>query len=168
MKIYLIGMPGSGKTTIGKHLAKQLNYQHIDLDAEIEKHALMFIDEIIEKLGIESFRNLETEVLQNIKGNNIVVSTGGGIVENRNNKKYMDGLIINLDVSNQIIEKRIENDYPRPLLIENTLDDLYQKRFLLYQHFADINISNANSITETINNIIIKIKEYQNEKNINN
>jgi len=66
MKIYLIGMPGSGKTTIARKLAKQLNYTYIDLDGMIEKDAKMFIEFIFEKYGEEKFRALETSALKEI------------------------------------------------------------------------------------------------------
>ncbi|VEU80689.1 shikimate kinase [Haploplasma axanthum] len=154
MKIFLIGMPGAGKSTVGRILAEKIAYNFIDLDGLVEKNSLMFTDELIEKYGINKFRELETEALQEINEENVVVSCGGGIVENRNNKTFMSGLIIYLDVDNKIIEERLKTDYQRPLLQEYTLDELYTKRFLLYQHFADINISNNKEINNTVDSII--------------
>lgn len=159
MRIYLIGMPGSGKSTIGSLLASKLNFEHIDLDGQIEKNSLMFIDEIIDKLGVKRFRELETENLEQIINDNVVISCGGGIVENRKNKKLMDGIIVYLDVDNSKIEKRLENDYDRPLLMDTTIEDLYNKRFLYYQHFANINVSNNGEMIDTVENIIEKIKD---------
>ena len=157
MRIYLIGMPGSGKSTIGRMLAKKIGYSAIDLDAQIEQNALMFIDEIIEKLGIETFRTLESEQLSQITEQNAIVACGGGIVLNRNNKQMMNGIIIYLDTDLAIIEERLKTDYVRPLLLDNTLEDLYKERFLLYQHFADLNISNNKTVEDTILDIIEKI-----------
>lgn len=155
MKLYLIGMPGSGKTTVGKLLAKEFNLPFYDIDALIEKDALMFIDDLIEKYGVKKFRELETEILEKLNITEGIISTGGGIVENRKNKEFMDGVIIYLDVSNDVLEKRLKNDYPRPLLKDTTIEDLYNKRFLMYQHFATYNVSNNNDLDKTI----LSIKE---------
>jgi len=159
MKIYLIGMPGSGKSTIGKILAEKINYEFIDLDAQIEKESLFFIDELIENYGIEKFRQIESETIKKINGNNLVIACGGGIVENLKNKQFMDGKIIFLDVEIEILKTRLKNDYQRPLLKEYTLEEIHQKRFLFYQHFADINISNNTEIENTISNIIMQVEE---------
>jgi len=94
MNIYLIGMPGSGKSTIARDLGKKLNRKVIDLDDEIAKNALMFVEEIIEKLGIDAFRNLETEALKQINEDNVIISCGGGIVTKRENKAFMNGFKI--------------------------------------------------------------------------
>jgi len=67
MNIFLIGMPGSGKTTIARFLAKELNYKYIDLDGLVEKEAKMFIEDIFEKYGENKFRELETYALMNLK-----------------------------------------------------------------------------------------------------
>jgi shikimate kinase len=80
MNIYIIGMPGSGKTTIAKHLAKALDYTYVDLDGMIERDALMFIEEIFEKYGEEKFRQLETDAIKSIECDQAVISCGGGIV----------------------------------------------------------------------------------------
>ena len=63
MKIYLIGMPGCGKSSLGKKLAQKLNYEFIDMDSYIEKNACMFIDEIFESYGEDYFRALEKNTL---------------------------------------------------------------------------------------------------------
>lgn len=157
MRVYLIGMPGSGKSTVGRDLAKKINYEHIDLDGLVEKEALMFIDDLIERYGINTFRALEKEVLSNVKLDNAIISCGGGIVLDRTNKELMDGIIVYLDVDNKIITERLKNDYERPLLKEKSIDDLYRERFLLYQHFADVIVSNEKEIETTINDLIEKI-----------
>ena len=101
MKVYLIGMPGAGKSTIGRELAKELKLDFYDLDGLVEKNALMFIDELIEKYGEKKFRELEHETLKSLNVDSGIIACGGGIVLNRENKKYMDGIIINLDVNNR-------------------------------------------------------------------
>ncbi|MFA5692052.1 MAG: shikimate kinase [Acholeplasmataceae bacterium] len=167
MKIYIIGMPGSGKTTIGKSLAQKLNYQFIDLDSYIEKTNLMFIDDIFKNYGEEKFRDLETEALKNIKGEKIVISTGGGIIVKKRNKDLMKGLKIYLNTNIDIIEKRLESSYLRPLLAKHSLNDLYQQRFLKYQSFADYNVSNNSTLDDTLKSILKIIEDYKNDNNNN-
>ncbi|MBN2268818.1 MAG: shikimate kinase [Acholeplasmataceae bacterium] len=154
MRIYLIGMPGSGKSTVGRLLAKALNYQYIDLDGVIEKDALMFIPSIFETLGEVKFRKLETEALKSIEDENIVVSCGGGIVTVKENKAFMTGLKIYLDTDIEVIRNRLSNDYERPLLKEKSLDQIFDERFLKYQDFADVIVSNNVDIEETVKVIL--------------
>ena len=103
MKIYLIGMPGSGKTTVAINLAKKLSMTYVDLDGWIEKVAHLFIEDIFEKYGEEKFRELETEMLRKLPEDNIVVSCGGGIVVKKHNKALMNGLKIYLDTDLDVI-----------------------------------------------------------------
>ncbi len=159
MNIYLIGMPGAGKTTIGKALAKQLNYRFIDLDHEIERNSLMFIDEIFEKYGEETFRNQEKQALKDIQGDHLVISTGGGVVKDRTNKQLMQGIKVYIDTDITLIEDRIEKDYPRPLLKNKSLDTLYQERMLNYVFFADLIVSNDGHIEQTTTKLIQLLKE---------
>lgn len=161
MKIYLIGLPGSGKTTIGKILADEISYNFIDLDGLVEKNALMFIDEIIDRYGRSKYQELETIALNNIKEQlNTVIACGEGIVEDLNNKTLMNGVVVLLDVELPVIGMRLENDNYREILKEQTLEELDKQRFLKYRNFADVIINNNHSIKETINNIL----EYVNVK----
>lgn len=158
-RIYLIGMPGSGKSTVGRLLAKQLNYQFIDLDGMIEKDALMFIDEIFEKYGEVKFRELETESLKKLPDGDLVISCGGGIVTKKENKALMTGYKIYLDTEIEIIRERLKEDYIRPLLQKKSLDTLYQERYLKYLDFSDLMISNDFSADKTVEMIMEHLKE---------
>lgn len=154
MRIYIIGMPGSGKTTIARHLAKALEYTYMDLDGLIEKDALMYIEEIFEKFGEEKFRALETKALKTITEDNAVISCGGGVVTVKENKDYMDGLKLYLDTDLDVIKERLEHDYQRPLLRKTTLEQLFDERFLKYQDFADAIINNNYDIDQTVKVIL--------------
>ena len=121
MRIYIIGMPGSGKTTIARHLAKKLDYTYIDLDGLIEKDALMYVEEIFDKYGEEKFRALETQALKSIKADHAIISCGGGVVTIKDNKTLMDGLKLYLDTDLDVIKERLEHDYQRPLLRKNNI-----------------------------------------------
>ena len=99
MKIYLIGMPGCGKSTLGKKLAEKINYKFIDMDNYIEMKAGMFIDEIFEAYGEKFFRELETNTLKEFMDlDNVIISTGGGIIKNKEHKNLMNGLCVFLNV----------------------------------------------------------------------
>ncbi len=164
MRLFIIGMPGSGKSTIAKHLAESLHYHLIDLDAMIEKDALMFIEEIFERHGEKTFRKLETAALLNLpKDEDIVVACGGGIVINKDNKALMQGLTFYLDTDLDVIKDRLEHDYQRPLLLKKTLEQLFDERYLKYQDFADVIVNNNYDIDQTVNVMLnyIRNEEYK-------
>ena len=125
----------------------------------IEKEAHMFIEEIFQHYGEEKFRQLETEMLTTINHEHAVVSCGGGVVLKKQNKTLMDGLTIYLDVELDIIKKRLQNDYKRPLLLSKSIEDLFDERFLKYQDFANIIVSNNGDLMHTVEYIIKTLKE---------
>lgn len=162
-KIYLIGLAGSGKTSVGKILAERLNYKFIDINTEIEKEALMFLDEIVNHYGEKTVNNTEIDILSKLNNDKIVVACNDGIVNTRSNKKLLDGIVIYLDVDNKILEERLEDDYPKIAYQEISVEDLSQKRFLLYRDFATHIISNnSNDILKTVDSIIdiLQISKY--------
>jgi shikimate kinase len=163
MRLFLIGMPGSGKTTVARNLAKALGYVYIDLDGWIERDAKMFIEEIFEKYGEDKFRELETEMLSKIPTDKCVVSCGGGIVTKKDNKALMTGIKFYLDTDLEVIKKRLETDYQRPLLKTKSLEQLFDERYLKYQDFADAIVSNNHDVDETVGVILnyMKNEEYK-------
>ncbi len=163
MKIYLIGMPGVGKSTIAKKLALKIKYALVDLDLEVEGLAGMSIKEIFSKKGEAYFRSLETKALEGLKDkDNLVIATGGGIVENLKNKSLMDGIIIYLSLPLEELEKRI--DYSsRPLFKSNSLIELYQRRENKYYYFAKHIVSNY-----VIEDTVLEIVRRLNYENFNN
>lgn len=163
MKIYLIGMPGVGKSTIAKKLALKIKYALVDLDLEVERLAGMSIREIFSKNGETYFRSLETKALEGVKDkDNLVIATGGGIVENLKNKSLMEGIIIYLSLPLKELEKRI--DYSsRPLFKSNSLLELYQRRENKYYYFAKHIVSNY-----VIEDTVLEIIRRLNYENFNN
>ena len=160
MRIYLIGMPGCGKSSLGKELAKKLNYEFIDMDEYIEQKACMFIDEIFDAYGEEWFRAFERNVLKEFNEfDNVIIATGGGVIKNKKNKELMDGKCIYLDVDLEEIKKRLESSsIVRPLLKEKTVEQLFSERKELYDYFADLKIDNSN-LDKAIDDIILGINK---------
>ena len=142
LNIYLIGMMGAGKTTVGKHLAQHLNYRFIDTDGAIEAIATQPISSIFAQDGEAYFRKLETKVLAELSVyTRTVVSTGGGIIQEQINWSYLrDGLVVWLDVDLEILRQRVAQDRTRPLA--DKLESLLETRRPLYNQ-ADIHVTTA-------------------------
>ena len=159
MRIYFIGLPGVGKSSVGKVLAEKLSYTFIDLDTYIEQQAMLFVDEIFHLYGEEYFRALETNCLKEVSLlDNVIVSCGGGIIKNNKNKDYMDGARIYLKATLEVIQKRIDaQTIERPLLVSKRLEDLYQERKSAYEEFKTLEIENV-ELNQTVEQIIKELK----------
>ena len=124
--IFIVGSMGSGKTSIGKMLAKNNNLSFLDTDHEIIRDCGYSIPDIFEKFGEEYFRELETEQLKEMCGmKDHVVSTGGGIILQKQNIELIKdlGIIIFLDISINSQIDRVKNRKNRPLINDNNLKD---------------------------------------------
>ena len=128
VNIYLVGMMGVGKTTVGRILARELKYRFFDTDELIVRVANQSIAEIFERDGEEAFRELETKVLGELCAyQNSVVATGGGIVTRSSNWGKMHyGIVVWLDVSVDRLYDRLRSDTARPLLREGELKSKLQ------------------------------------------
>ncbi|GAA0083859.1 shikimate kinase [Clostridium sp. CTA-7] len=155
--ILLIGMPGCGKTTIGKELAKDINYDFYDMDNYIEEVSNKTIKELF-NINEEHFRDYETRACAELSNKNkAVISTGGGIIKRKKNIELFKGNSIIIFIDRQIED--IANDIDinsRPLLAEgkSKLYNLYLERYNLYNKYCDFKIVNDG----TINDIVYKIK----------
>jgi len=155
--LVLIGMPGSGKTTIGGLLAEKLGRKSIDLDAFIEKHAGHSINELFCQWGEEYFRKLETEVvLMMEKEEASVISTGGGIVKRAINMESLkkNGIIIFIDRNVNDIMNDLDAS-TRPLLAggADRLIQLHAERYDLYKKYSNFTFKNEGKINEVVENI---------------
>ena len=168
VNVYLIGMMGSGKSTIGKILAQKLNYRFFDTDILIEKVAQRTIPEIFATEGESYFRDLETKVLQELSAyNHSAIATGGGIVEKPVNWSFLrQGLIVWLDADLEVLQQRVAQDTNRPLA--GKLKLLLAKRRSLYAQ-ADLQVISdriktpEQVATEIINQIPDKILSQNNQ-----
>jgi len=149
--IILIGMMGAGKTTIGKSLANYLDKIFIDSDQEIQKRTGVKIPVIFEIEGEIGFRKRDADMLQElIKINNIVLATGGGIILNEENRKFLKqkGIIIYLRATVNDLLHRTRHDKNRPLLqttdLQAKLTELYDQRDPIYRELAHIVVEIGN------------------------
>jgi len=102
MRLYLIGMPFSGKTFLGKNLAEMMKVRFLDTDETIEHKTGYRIQELFDKHGVAYFRQLESEVLHEIADHDIVVSTGGGMPCYNNNIRYMNATGVTLHLNSPL------------------------------------------------------------------
>lgn len=162
--LYLIGMMGAGKTTIGRKLANRLGYRFLDTDALIEAAAGKPITEIFASQGEAAFRKLETQVLSQVAAHtSLVIATGGGIVTRQMNWSYLHhGVVIWLDVPVPVLVSRLSDDTERPLLkdvsLGDKLDALIDERGDRYAQ-ADIRIGyEGRSVGKTCDRIITALQ----------
>ena len=164
INIVLIGMPGSGKTTISKLLSEKLNMEVLDTDSLIVQKEQREIPDIFAKDGEKYFREIEKEIIKEVSLNHEkIISTGGGVILNKENVLNLkaNGLIIYLDRDIDNIVKDFDN---RPLAKnKNDLVKLYNERIDLYKSSADYSIDNNSDIEETVNKIILTVENFYNK-----
>ena len=148
-QIFLIGMMGSGKSTVGSMLADKLNWTFIDIDTELEKDHGLSINDMFNN-GESNFRSLESKKLEKIVlKNHIVCATGGGIVEKDVNHKILNqSFCVYLDTSLDVLHERVKHDCSRPLLLKgdkkDLLRDIFNNREEKYKSLSKLNINTDN------------------------
>ncbi|OCR01379.1 shikimate kinase [Oscillatoriales cyanobacterium USR001] len=180
VNVYLIGMMGAGKTTVGKWLASELGYRFFDTDILIEQVAGKSVSEIFTRDGEESFRELESKVLQELSAyTNLIVATGGGIVLRQINWSYLHhGVVVWLNVPVEEICDRLREDNSRPLLREGDpkiiLEGIFTQRQRFYAQ-ADVQVFAGGDNPEIVGMRVIeelqkmvKVKEERKLKELQN
>jgi len=163
-KIILVGMMGSGKTTIGKLLSNKLGYSFVDLDKIIEENSGVKINTIFEIEGEEGFRERELQVLSDcIEMDKVVISTGGGIVTNEKSRIHLikhNALIIYLKANLQTLCNRLKNDNSRPMLNvdnkEQVIEKILEDRDPYYKDLADMDVDTSQMKSIDVVKFIIK------------
>ncbi len=161
--IILVGFMGTGKSVVGKKLAKRLNKDFVELDDMIEKREKMPIKDIFEKKGEPYFRRIEKEVVKEVSlRKDIVISAGGGAIIDEKSFKNLknSGTIICLKASPETILKRTKGLKTRPLLNvhdpKKQIEELLKKREPYYNK-ADFSIETDNLSTEQVVEEILKL-----------
>lgn len=150
MNIILIGMPGSGKSTVGVQLAKSLGLDFIDTDILIQTQEGRQLQDIQDNDGHIVLRAIEEQVILDLQADNVLISTGGSAVYSDKAMQHLKrmGTVIFLDVSVEELERRISGQGPRGIACSEgqTFNDIYQERMPLYRRYADITYNNETTI----------------------
>jgi shikimate dehydrogenase len=155
--VILIGMPGCGKSTVGKLLAEMLHKTFVDCDEWIEGRAGIPIPQIFENAGEAGFRALESQVLSEIsRRSGQVIATGGGCVTKEENYAplHQNGTIVWIQRDSDLLATQ-----GRPLSQNADLNAMYAQRRPMYRRFADVIVQNSNSPEETAMQIIRLLEE---------
>ena len=165
--VVLIGLPGSGKTTVGRQLARRLRVPFVDSDHVIEQRLGTSIREYFGQVGEEQFRNIEQGVIDELtsSGERQVLSTGGGAVLRPENRAVLHerGQVIYLRSFPDEIYKRLKNDSSRPLLQVgdplSKLRELFEVRDPLYRETAHFTMETGRpSVATTVNMIVMQLE----------
>lgn len=164
MNIVLIGMRGSGKTTIGKLLAKRLGKQFIEMDELIVQKVGHSIPEIVNRYGWEKFRDVEQEITREVAGwDNVVNATGGGVVTREENIRQLKkkGKLVWLKANTDTLLRRVGNDQSRPSLTGKSqredMEAVLADRSPIYEQVADFIIDTEDKMPEEVAEIIAKL-----------
>lgn len=161
--IVLIGMPGSGKSTIGVVLAKNLGMRFVDSDLVIQEQCEKRLCELIEELGDEGFLKLEDRINSSIEIENAIIATGGSAVYGKNAMKHFKeiGTVVYLKVPYEEIVRRLGDLQERGVVSNGhgTIEEIFEERESLYNKYADIIIEEWHlTIPQTIALIKEKLK----------
>ena len=143
--IALIGMPGSGKSTVGVLLAKASGRDFVDTDLLIQSRAGATLQTIVDENGYEALREVEEQVLLSLSLSNHVIATGGSVVYSDPGMRHLktSSVVVFLDVSLATVRQRIGNYSLRGISKrpDQTIEDLFEERLDLYRRYADITIA---------------------------
>jgi len=160
--VYLVGMPGAGKTVVGRELAGRLGVPFIDLDTEIEREQGRPITEIFEAEGEAAFRALEAAALVKAGADDpAVVSCGGGVVLEPANRIALrnTGTVVYLDVALDVLRERVRPADDRPLIREEgDLERLLAERGPLYREFAGHVVDGSGSPSAVADAIVEELR----------
>lgn len=150
--LVLIGMPASGKSTVGVILAKALGYDFIDTDLVIQNQTGKKLEELMEERGIDGFLKLEEEINAGITCSRTVLAPGGSVIYGERAMRHFQEIatILYLRVPLDMLRERLHNMKERGVALRDgmTLEDLYNERTPLYEKYADLVIEEKNTVLE--------------------
>jgi shikimate kinase len=161
--IILIGMPTSGKSTVGVILAKLLGMDFVDTDLIIQKREKRKLSQIIEQDGLEGFLAIENKVCCDVDLQNTVIATGGSVVYGEEGMEHLKsiGRIIYLEIDYETLQTRLHHVKQRGVVLKpgQTIKELYDERVTLYKKYADIVLSEeGQGIEETVQKCVEALK----------
>lgn len=164
--IALVSMPGGGKSTIGRQLAKRLGRPFWDCDAEIERQLGLSIRAFFDSHGEAAFRDIESRVIEELtRRDTIVLATGGGAVLRDENRAYLGARcrVVYLHATPEELYRRLRHDTQRPLLQVadplSRLRELYAQRHHLYREVADFVVETGRpSMSSVVNMIMMQLE----------
>lgn len=162
--IILIGMPASGKSTVGVVVAKRLGLEFVDADLLIQKQEKRLLKDIIEQEGNDGFLAIENQVNRDLNVEQAVISPGGSVVYCEEAMQHYKeiGDVVYLQTSFEEINRRISNAKNRGVVLREgqTLRDLYEERVKLFEKYADHTVSEEGcSLEETIDKVLNLFQE---------
>ena len=166
MNVIIIGMPASGKSCMGRTLAKPLKMKYVDTDRIIEHKTGRKLQDIINEDGLDAFKHIEEEILCSVEGDNLIISTGGSAVySERAMERFRNmGVVVYLYTSLDTIVTRLGDFSKRGVALRKgqTLESLYTERCALYDKYAHITIDcDGTNYPKYRDRAIVAIKAYQ-------
>ncbi len=166
--IILIGMPGSGKSTVGVLLAKALGFDFIDTDLTLQQREGALLQSIIDRRGSEVFLDLEQAAICSVQCKNSVISPGGSCVCRELSVAHLKelGTIVYLRLPLEELEARLNNISTRGIAMEpgQTLEDLYDYRAPLYERWADVSVDcSGQHLEETVSAVLRSLISRENQ-----
>ncbi|MDI9244746.1 shikimate kinase [Marinobacter sp. CHS3-4] len=154
VNVVLIGMPGSGKSTVGVLLAKRLGLGFTDTDLVIQQETGQTLQTIVDTQGYAALRDVEARVLQTLDVQGHVISTGGSAVYSEAAMAHLSarGIVVFLNIPLDEVERRIGDYSLRGISRhpDQSLDDLFQERFALYKRYSQITVEAAGYTPEQV------------------
>ena len=163
--IILIGMPGSGKSSVGVVLAKAMGKDFLDADLLIQSREGALLQQILDERGVEEFLDVEGEVIRSISCSNTVIAPGGSCVCRDDAMEHLQnlGTVVYLRLSYPEVVKRIHNLDSRGIALQpgQTLQDVYDYRVPRYERYAHVTVdADGQSLVETIESVKQALMEY--------
>lgn len=161
--IYLVGLMGAGKTTVGRQLARRLGRRFVDVDHEIVERTGVSIPTIFEIEGEEGFRRREAQAIAELtSGTDVVLATGGGVVLNPDNRSRLHdtGWVVYLNVPPALLYERTRHDRNRPLLRvpdpKAKLEELHAVRDPLYREIAHLVVDGSHLVASGVVHYLLR------------